>query len=81
MAIRVRTAAVWVPPIQGQYSSGDRIRDLPGQESTLGQETPDQKLLHGGPWQGHMDCWTKQVLEWLLISQKQPGTTQPQILF
>ncbi|XP_077917312.1 zinc finger protein 268 isoform X3 [Halichoerus grypus] len=76
MATRVRTAAIWVPPLQEQENSCNRARELQGQESILGQGTPDHRLLPGGPWQRHKNHRTEQVLEWLFISQEQPKTTQ-----
>ncbi|XP_058387094.1 zinc finger protein 268 isoform X6 [Diceros bicornis minor] len=75
-AARVRTAAVWVPPLQEQDSSCSRIRKLQGQESILGQGTADQRPPPGGPWQRHKSHRTEQVLEWLFISQEQPKTTK-----
>ncbi|KAG8515049.1 Zinc finger protein 268, partial [Galemys pyrenaicus] len=68
-------SSLQVPPVQEQHSYGDRIRNLPG------QETPDQRPLPGGPRQRHKGRWTKQVLEWLLISQEQPRTTEPQVRY
>ncbi|XP_054936275.1 zinc finger protein 268 isoform X6 [Physeter macrocephalus] len=72
MATRVRTAAVWVPPLQERDSTCDGIRKLQGEGSILGPETPDQRPLPGGPRQRHKSPGTEQVLEWLFISQEQP---------
>nr|XP_036870172.1 zinc finger protein 268-like [Manis javanica] len=72
MATRVRTAAIWVPPLQEPDSSCHRIRKLQGQESILGQGTLDQRPLIGGPRQRPKS----QVLEWLFISQEQLKTTK-----
>ncbi|XP_059264067.1 zinc finger protein 268-like isoform X2 [Mustela nigripes] len=76
MATRVRTAAIWVPPLQEQESSRLRAGELQGQDTVLGQGTPDHRPLPGGPWQRHKNHRTEQVLEWLFISQEQPKTTQ-----
>lgn len=61
-----------VPPLQEQESTCDGTRKLQGEESILGQETPDQRPLPGGPRQRHKSPGTEQVLEWLFISQEQP---------
>ncbi|XP_044943670.1 zinc finger protein 268 isoform X5 [Mustela putorius furo] len=76
MATRVRTAAIWVPPLQEQESSRLRAGELQGQDTVLGQGTPDHRPFPGGPWQRHKNHRTEQVLEWLFISQEQPKTTQ-----
>ncbi|XFG09090.1 hypothetical protein AB1E19_012714 [Capra hircus] len=72
MATRVRTAAIWVPPLQERDSSCNVSRKLQSEKSILGQGTPDQKPLPGGPRQRPRRPGTAQVLEWLLISQEQP---------
>uniref|UniRef100_A0A8C0DVV5 Zinc finger protein 268 n=1 Tax=Balaenoptera musculus TaxID=9771 RepID=A0A8C0DVV5_BALMU len=72
MATRVRTAAVWVPPLQERDSTHDGVRKLRGEGSILGQKTPDQRPLPGGPRQRHKSPGTEQVPEWLFISQEQP---------
>uniref|UniRef100_A0AAA9RYI2 Zinc finger protein 268 n=2 Tax=Bos TaxID=9903 RepID=A0AAA9RYI2_BOVIN len=69
MATRVRTAAIWVPPLQERDSSCNVSRKLQSEKSILDQGTPDQKPLSGGPWQRPR---RPGVLEWLLISQDQP---------
>ena len=61
-----------VPPLQERDSTHDGIRKLQGEGSILGQETPDQRPLPGGPRQRHKSPGTEQVLEWLFISQEQP---------
>ncbi|XP_016058636.1 PREDICTED: zinc finger protein 268 isoform X3 [Miniopterus natalensis] len=78
MATRVRTAAVWVPPLQEGGSSGNRIRKLQGQEPIVGQGTPDQKPVSGGPQQRHKSHRREQVLEWLFMSQEQLKTSESQ---
>uniref|UniRef100_A0AC11C983 Zinc finger protein 268 n=1 Tax=Ovis aries TaxID=9940 RepID=A0AC11C983_SHEEP len=72
MATRVRTAAIWVPPLQERDSSCNVSRKLQSEKSILGQGTPDQKPLPGRPRQRPRRPGTAQVLEWLLISQEQP---------
>uniref|UniRef100_A0A8B9WJT1 Uncharacterized protein n=1 Tax=Bos mutus grunniens TaxID=30521 RepID=A0A8B9WJT1_BOSMU len=69
MATRVRTAAIWVPPLQERDSSCNVSRKLQSEKSILDQGTPDQKPLSGGPRQRPR---RPGVLEWLLISQDQP---------
>ncbi|XP_010850772.1 PREDICTED: zinc finger protein 268 isoform X3 [Bison bison bison] len=69
MATRVRTAAIWVPPLQERDSSCNVSRKLQSEKSILDQGTPDQKPLSGGPQQRPR---RPGVLEWLLISQDQP---------
>ncbi|XP_073864641.1 zinc finger protein 268 isoform X8 [Macaca fascicularis] len=70
MATRVRTASIWVPPLQERNSSWDRIRKLQGQESVLGLQH-----LPGAPRQKRKSRRTEKVLEWLFISQEQPKIT------
>ncbi|XP_044898100.1 zinc finger protein 268 isoform X4 [Felis catus] len=67
MATRVRTAAIWVPPLQEQESSCNRIREFRDQESILGP---------GAPRQRPRNHRTEQILEWLFISHEQPKPTQ-----
>uniref|UniRef100_A0A2K6TMC0 Zinc finger protein 268 n=1 Tax=Saimiri boliviensis boliviensis TaxID=39432 RepID=A0A2K6TMC0_SAIBB len=76
MATRVRTASVWVPPLQERNSSWDRIRKLQDQESILGQGTPDLQRLPGTPGQKQKSHRTEKVLECLFISQEQPQITK-----
>ncbi|XP_011369634.1 zinc finger protein 268 isoform X8 [Pteropus vampyrus] len=78
MATRVRTAAIWVPPLQEQDGPCRRIRKLHGKEFSIDQGTPDQRCLPRGPQQRHKNHKTEQVLEWLLISQEQLKTTRSQ---
>uniref|UniRef100_A0A8C0PD77 Zinc finger protein 268 n=2 Tax=Canis lupus familiaris TaxID=9615 RepID=A0A8C0PD77_CANLF len=78
MATRVRTSAIWVPPLQEQDSSCNRARELQGQESILGQGTDEQRPLTGGLRQRRNTHRTEQVLEWLFISQEQSKPTQSQ---
>nr|XP_025843999.1 zinc finger protein 268-like [Vulpes vulpes]XP_025844001.1 zinc finger protein 268-like [Vulpes vulpes] len=78
MATRVRTSAIWVPPLQEQDSSCNRARELQGQESILGQGTDEQRPLTGGLRQRRDTHRTEQVLEWLFISQEQSKPTQSQ---
>uniref|UniRef100_G1PD35 Uncharacterized protein n=1 Tax=Myotis lucifugus TaxID=59463 RepID=G1PD35_MYOLU len=79
MGTRVRTAAIWVPPLQDGDSSGNRIRKRKGQAPIVGLGTPDQRPLPGGPQQRHKSHRTEQALEWLFISQEQRETTEFQI--
>ncbi|XP_063449872.1 zinc finger protein 268 isoform X8 [Pan paniscus] len=76
MATRVRTASIWVPPLQERNSSWDRIRKLQGQESILGQGTPGLQPLPGAPRQKQKSRRIEKVLEWLFISQEQPKITK-----
>ncbi|XP_023602799.1 zinc finger protein 268 [Myotis lucifugus] len=76
MGTRVRTAAIWVPPLQDGDSSGNRIRKRKGQAPIVGLGTPDQRPLPGGPQQRHKSHRTEQALEWLFISQEQRETTE-----
>ncbi|XP_066227383.1 zinc finger protein 268-like [Saccopteryx leptura] len=78
MATRVCTAAIWVPPLQEQDSSGSGIRKFQCQEPIVGQRTPDQKPPPRGPQQRHSSHRTDQILEWMIISQEQPKTTKSQ---
>ncbi|XP_043413135.1 uncharacterized protein LOC122470072 isoform X2 [Prionailurus bengalensis] len=71
MATRVRTAAIWVPPLQEQESSCNRIREFRDQESILGP---------GAPRQRPRNHRTEQVLEWLFISHEQPKPTQSRVI-
>ncbi|XP_054568612.1 zinc finger protein 268 [Eptesicus fuscus] len=75
---RVRTAAVWVPPLQERDSSGTRIRKRQGQEPIVGLRTPDQRPLPGRPQQRPKSHRTEQALELLFISQEQRKTTKSQ---
>ncbi|XP_037850577.1 zinc finger protein 268 isoform X5 [Chlorocebus sabaeus] len=75
MATRVRTASIWVPPLQERNSSWDRIRKLQGQDSVLGQGTLGLQHLPGAPRQKRKSRRTEKVLEWLFISQEQPKVT------
>lgn len=68
-----------VPPLQEQESSRLRAGELQGQDTVLGQGTPDHRPFPGGPWQRHKNHRTEQVLEWLFISQEQPKTTQSRV--
>ncbi|CAI9156905.1 unnamed protein product [Rangifer tarandus platyrhynchus] len=61
-----------VPPLKERDSSCNASRKHQGEESTLRQGSPDQRPLPGGPRQRPRRPGTAQVLEWLLISQKQP---------
>ncbi|PNJ05650.1 zinc finger protein 268 isoform X7 [Pongo pygmaeus] len=76
MATRVRTASIWVPPLQERNSSWDGIRKLQGQESILGQGTPGLQPLPGAPRQKQKSRRTEKVLEWLFVSQEQPKITK-----
>ncbi|XP_019487464.1 PREDICTED: zinc finger protein 268 isoform X7 [Hipposideros armiger] len=78
MATRVRTAAVWVPPLQEGDSSCRWIRKLHDQESIVGQGTPAQRPPPRGLQQRNKSRRRKQVLEWLFSSQEQPKTTTSQ---
>nr|KAF6403704.1 hypothetical protein HJG59_010100 [Molossus molossus] len=76
MATRVRTAAIWVPPLLERDSSDKRIRKLQSQEPTVGQGTPDQRPLPREPQQRLKSHKTEQILEWLFISQEQLKTAE-----
>ncbi|XP_069353502.1 zinc finger protein 10 isoform X4 [Eulemur rufifrons] len=76
MAARVRTASVWVPPLQEPDGSCDRVRKLQVQESILGQGTPDPRPLPGASQQRQKSPWTDQAPEWLFISQEQLKITK-----
>uniref|UniRef100_A0A4X1SRW2 Zinc finger protein 268 n=2 Tax=Sus scrofa TaxID=9823 RepID=A0A4X1SRW2_PIG len=76
MAARVRTAAIWVPPLQERDSACERIKKPQGEESILGEETTEQRPLPGGEGQRHRSPRTERVLEWLFISQEQLKTTK-----
>ncbi|KAM6147889.1 zinc finger protein 268-like [Erethizon dorsatum] len=76
MATRVRTASVWVPPLQEKHSSCDRISKLHCWESTVGPGSPDQRSLPRAAGQRQKSHRTEQVLEWLFISQEQPKITR-----
>ncbi|XP_054450179.1 zinc finger protein 268-like isoform X1 [Pteronotus mesoamericanus] len=78
MGARVRTAALWVPPLQERDSSSNRIRKLQGQEPTMGQGTPDQRPFPRGPQQRHKSYRTEQAPGWLFTSQEQPKSTKSQ---
>uniref|UniRef100_A0A671F1C8 Zinc finger protein 268 n=1 Tax=Rhinolophus ferrumequinum TaxID=59479 RepID=A0A671F1C8_RHIFE len=78
MATRVRTAAIWVPPLQEGDSPCGRIRRLHSQESILRQGTPAQSPLPREPQPRHKSLRTEQVLEWLFSSQEQPKTATSQ---
>ncbi|XP_045390064.1 zinc finger protein 268 isoform X4 [Lemur catta] len=73
---RVRTASVWVPPLQEPDGSCDRVRKLQVQASVLGQGTPDPKPLPGASQQRQKSPWTDQALEWLFVSQEQLKVTK-----
>nr|XP_031298280.1 zinc finger protein 268-like [Camelus dromedarius] len=75
MATRVRTAAVWVPPLQERDSPCRGIRKLQGKESILGPGTPDQRPVPGGARQRRQSPRTEQLLKWLCVSQDQPKTS------
>nr|XP_031526025.1 zinc finger protein 268 isoform X4 [Vicugna pacos] len=75
MATRVRTAAVWVPPLQERDSPCGGIRKLQGKESILGPGTPDQRPVPGGARQKCQSPRTEQLLKWLCVSQDQPKTS------
>ncbi|XP_023370746.1 zinc finger protein 268 isoform X2 [Otolemur garnettii] len=81
MATRVRTASIWVPPLQEGENSCDRIRKLQVQESILGQRTPDHRPLPGSPWQKQKSYRTEQVLEWLFISQEKLKITKSWVIY
>ncbi|XP_032329995.1 zinc finger protein 268-like [Camelus ferus] len=75
MATRVRTAAVWVPPLRERDSPCGGIRKLQGKESILGPGTPDQRPVPGGAWQRRQSPGTEQLLRWLCVSQDQLKTS------
>ncbi|XP_021570673.1 zinc finger protein 268 isoform X4 [Carlito syrichta] len=76
MAARVRTASIWVPPLQEQDGSCDRIRKLQGQESILGQGILDVRPLLKASGQRQKSHRTEKVLEWLFISPEHPKITK-----
>ncbi|XP_074177342.1 zinc finger protein 268 isoform X7 [Rhinolophus sinicus] len=78
MATRVRTAAIWVPPLQEGDSPCGRTRRLLSQQSVVRQGTPAQSPLTREPQPRHKGVRTEQVLEWLFSSQEQPKTTTSQ---
>ncbi|XP_062038353.1 zinc finger protein 268-like [Lepus europaeus] len=71
MCTRGRTASLWVPPLQEQAASCDRIRKLQGQECILSRGTSDRKPFPGVPRERQKSHTTEQVLEWLFVSQEQ----------
>ncbi|XP_047418015.1 zinc finger protein 268 isoform X5 [Sciurus carolinensis] len=67
-------AEAFVPPLQEGEHSRNMITELQCQEPVLCQGTPSQRPLLGATGQGQKSPRTKQVLEWLFISQEYPET-------